>query len=520
MVLLLAVAGLAVSTALVGRHSLRAQENLDLALTSLEKTLAESVAGNLIVEKREPKRAELARQGIAFYEEFARKNDVDPQTWPTYRMLLCNERHTLAKALHTMGKLEAAEAAYKDAVQQASALVNSHADEPRHQARLAYCLANYAQLLGQTKRVQQAADHYKAAEAIASKLVQQSPASAEYEFVLGQILYNRGTTYALGGELSRAETAFRAATPPLERAINHDPGNELCRYVLAQCRYNLGQALGGQRDVSQRLLENAPDGWRSLAEAFGISGESDEARRVWEQALADWRSLAREFPRDSEYVSRVGATLSNLAVLARDCADFRESRALAEQALDAQKRARAIKPPYEHCDQFLATHYKVLSQSLVELQDEKALAVISEERIKLLPDFCSEYCGAARSLALCAELLHKSQATTEDAQRRFEAHCGRALEILADARAKFDSEDDYVSIAQAYMNIGNSFNNAGRQESARQAWQVARDMFARFPNHELLFDPDSIAEQIQDLDETLQENMDSTKPAESGSTKS
>jgi hypothetical protein len=62
-------------------------------------------------------------------------------------------------------------------------------------------------------------------------------------------------------------------------------------------------------------------------------------------------------------------------------------------------------------------------------------------------------------------------------------------------------------------------NRAGRRELARQAWQLARDMIAEFPNKELLFTSGSIAEQIQEL-ESLRQNITSAKPPELKSEKS
>jgi hypothetical protein len=250
--------------------------------------------------------------------------------------------------------------------------------------------------------------------------------------------------------------------------------------MLVQCRYN-------------------------LASALGEGGDSEEAGQLWELALSDWQLLAKALPRNSEYLSRAGATLSNLAVLARDRADYTKARELALAAVDIQKRALALAPPYELCEPFLSKHYKVLSDSLAALQIEPALAALSEERIKLLPTFDSEYCGAARSLALCAEMLHSAARLTDEDKLRVEAHCDRAMEILADARERFDSEEAHVAIAEAYIDIGNSFNNAKRPELARPAWQAARDMFVEFANKEGLFTPESIAEQIQDLDEVLRQ---------------
>jgi serine/threonine protein kinase len=483
--LTLAVIGLLVGTLLLtsayresaNRRS-QSEENLRLALAALEATLAESVAGELIVETHEPKLVELRRRGITFYNEFARKNGIDPQAWPTYNLLLCDEQLSAAHELQNAGKLAEADTAYNKAIAQARYSVKVSGDDPRHQARLAYALTNYVFLLAKVNRIDEAVDESRAAEGIAAKLVAQSPESTDYKSLLGKILYNRGTTLGATGDMAAAVAAFRKALPLLDQAANQQPGSTHHRYMLAQCRYNLASALG----------EN---------------GHSEEAGQLWELALSDWQLLAKALPLNSEYLSRAGATLSNLAVLARDLADYKKARDLALAALDIQKRALALAPPYELCEPFLSKHYKVLSDALAALQDEKALAAISEERIEQLPNFATEHCAAARSLALCVEMFHRNAHPTDEDKRRVEAHCDRAMKILADARQRFDSEEAYVSIAEAYIDVGNRFNNAKRAELARPAWQVARDMLVAFPNKEKIFTPDSIAEQIQNLDEGL-----------------
>jgi tetratricopeptide (TPR) repeat protein len=476
-ILLLVVGGLAASTLLISREARRAEENLNLALAALEQTLAESVAGELIIEPNAPKRDELAQRGIRFYEEFARKNGVDPHNWTTYRVLLCNQQLSKALSLRKTGRHAETSQAFEKAIDQARQLMTDANAHPIHRARLAGCLGDYSTFLNDIGRTTEAERYCDASGELIAILVEKFPEDPEYRYLLGLYWYNRGIISVAARRTDLAEFAYAQAIMSLEKAIRAQPDVRVYRYILAQSRYNLGLVLSD-------------------------SGQHVPAGRVWNQALADWRALVQEFPRNSEHMSRVGATLSNLAILARDRGESHECRKLAEQALVAQKRALAIKPPYELCRDFLRGHYKVLAQALWRLEDHTSLAAISEERIKLLPDVPWEYFAAAGSLGLCAEILQAGSNIAQDHERT-DHYCQRALEILAGARERFQSVEAQVLIADAYVSVGDSFKKAKRHEAAQQAWQVARGMFATLSKKRGTLTPAEIDKRTRSVDERL-----------------
>ena len=101
---------------------------------------------------------------------------------------------------------------------------------------------------------------------------------------------------------------------------------------------------------------------------------------MWEASLAGSRRLAEEHPADSRYHGRVGASLSNLGVLAQGRGDLKAAREMLEEALTHQKRALAKLPVYHLAPGYLETHYRVLGSILKAQHDDEALAAMEKDR--------------------------------------------------------------------------------------------------------------------------------------------
>jgi hypothetical protein len=92
------------------------------------------------------------------------------------------------------------------------------------------------------------------------------------------------------------------------------------------------------------------------------TNRGDESEILWRQASVDWRWLANEQPDSSEFVSRLGATLSNLAQLRVMRKQFRDALPLVEEAIEHQTRALTLMPVYELAEEFMNTHRRVLDE--------------------------------------------------------------------------------------------------------------------------------------------------------------
>jgi serine/threonine protein kinase len=452
-VLLLAVSGLAMSTFLVGRQAKRAEENLSLALAALEETLAESVVGDLIVEPVDAKRTELQRRGIDFYEKFAQKNGLDPKSWPTYRLLVFSELLDKAKSLR-VNDHHAADRAYRDAIAEATQLVAATKDVPGNRARLIHALEDYSIFLGDTGRDAESLQRSIEAGELAQSLVNEYPDFPHNDYLQGQILYNRAKRYE-ATQPAEAERLCREALAFVEQAFKTDPNKINIAYLLASCRYNLAMYL------VQR-------------------GSNDEASELWTKSLGDWRALTLLAPLNSEYHSRAGATLSNLAALANIAGDYSESRRLAQEALLYQKRALKLEPVYKQAKEFLRKHYTELFTAHEEMGDYQALGECAEEYAASLPESPHVCSSVAETLARCAVHSNKDETLTEAVRGQRTLHyVRRAMQLLEDASSRLPDDHAQFVAAQAFASVGNLFAEIDRADDAHDAWRRAHTMMIR-----------------------------------------
>jgi tetratricopeptide (TPR) repeat protein len=267
-----------------------------------------------------------------------------------------------------------------------------------------------------------------------------------------------------------AERSYRAALPHLEKAQLLDQNELRNPLLLAMCRYNLARVLAD-------------------------NGQPQEAEAFWTSALGVWKGLTLMRPQSSEFHSRTGATLGNLAALARLRGDFQECCDLATQALQYQRRALKLEPVYEEAKGFLRQHYKQFSMALESLGDREALTRCAEERLLDLADVPYEVCAAAVSFASCAEQAHNAADLSAADRERLIYDCAlRARAILDEAKERFDDDGARFTVAQAYVAIGDRFAQMDRQDDSRRAWQAAKAIFEQLrarvaPKDQHEFDP-------------------------------
>ena len=453
-VMLLATFGMTIAAAMIGHQRTTAvanaeqsEENLQLALQALDETLAESVAGNLVAEYDDPKRRELERRGIAFYEEFARRNDLDPNSWPTYRLLACNASLSRAVGLQR-SDADSAETEFMSTLRAAELLVDQSPVDPRCQATLINCLNSYAHFLSETSRLERSLELSARGEALADRLCTNHGDFAPAYYLLGVNRYNEGLAHFQAGRHIDAARCYDEATAPLATALSREQNELRNPLALARCHYNLALTLA-------------------------LSGEPREADQHWRQSLELWNKLLLMNATISEFHSQKGATLSNLAVLARAQGDFEKCRSLAQEAIECQLRARSIEPVYVDADGSLAKHFRQLSLALVKLGDHAAVAEIAEQRIAEFPDKPEQWCAAAMSLAECA-VIGAEDNSLPDKQRLAECdrHAERSLALLDQARARFADRDEALhKLVSAYSAVGEKMV-ASHPADARRAWET------------------------------------------------
>jgi serine/threonine protein kinase/predicted Zn-dependent protease len=254
------------------------------------------------------------------------------------------------------------------------------------------------------------------------------------------LLYDPGRAlarayYNLGNVLERRER-YDEAIRCYSQAARSDPN-------LFEAHSALGEALADRAPKDavkafQRAIKLKPDDvWArsGLAQALRNDGKPQEAMEANTIALELWRKLAAAEPRNAEYLSRVGATLNNLAM---DLPPGKKSAAAAvpllEEAIVYQKAARLIDPDHPRYRLFLRNHYGILADALIQLDKHVEAARAVAELPALYPDGLKEHVQAAGILARCAALAaNDDQLSPAKRKQAADGYSERAVTLLRQA---------------------------------------------------------------------------------------
>jgi hypothetical protein len=200
--------------------------------------------------------------------------------------------------------------------------------------------------------------------------------------------------------------------------------------------------------------------------------------KCWDESVKYWKALGLMRPANSEFHSRTGATLNNLAESARQRSDFRRCQDLATQAVYYQKLALRAKPVHKLAEEFLHQHYEVLSIASDELADYLSLAHCAEDRIQQLPDVASEWRLAAIAYTRCADIVRNdAQLTDDDKHQLADRFAQEAMDLLAKGLTRFDAANDRWEIAVAYFSIADGLCSMARFDDAQSTGHAALSLF-------------------------------------------
>jgi len=317
-VLALAVAGLATSTALIW-HS---REETRAALVKAERSqqLAEAAVNDMYTEvaeqwlEQEPQSDPLQREfllkALKYFKEFARQSSDSPELTrktalalkragviqhkfgqdaeaeanlsaaigmlnalaaaspesAAYGRELASCRNVRAVVLTHLGKLQEAERSYRDACAIVERLLKQATDEAAlddaalEQELARYCV-NLAALLTGAERFPEAEKEFDRGLEIETRLAGRNPGVTKYRLALAKTQSNRGILWWKAGRLDEAEKAWQEAIR-LGRALNTaDPRQRQHREILVNAYgylVALHHAAGRFQDAENVLLENIP----------------------------------------------------------------------------------------------------------------------------------------------------------------------------------------------------------------------------------------------------------------------
>jgi serine/threonine protein kinase/tetratricopeptide (TPR) repeat protein len=263
-------------------------------------------------------RRDFLLEALAFYRDFAREAGTDPAV-----------RRETALAWFRVGnieqileRLDAARAAYRQAVAQQFRLVADYPGHFEYRFDLAATLTNLGRLLAVTGRTAEAEDAFRQTLQTGQAMKDAFPARVDdWSILLLKAYNNMGAILEMNGKPREALEALDRGLALAEELSAAHPEKAEYREEAAGILHNIGnqqkragqipKALDAHRreaEVYEALAEGASGtrlvGYRSEAAGarYGLglallsSGQIPEAERQFQQALGQGRQLEREFP--------------------------------------------------------------------------------------------------------------------------------------------------------------------------------------------------------------------------------
>jgi serine/threonine protein kinase len=314
------------------------------------------------------------RAAIALRRQLA---DERPN-WPAYRHELATTYYRLIRVLHTPGEVEAA---FTQAIDVLTPLVDQFADVPDYRATLARIHDDRGLLLKRLQRPDEAEADYRQAIAGRQRLADAHPATPGYRAALATSQHHLGLLLvdADPARAVEAETAFRAALELRRQLADERPDWPSYRQDLADTYHRLAVVL---RDM----------------ECLG------EAEAGFRKALDLRRQLTDAAPDNLEYRRPFAAALNHLGRFLRDHGDLGEARRLLEQAVQEKRKVLRSRDAGGEDGRSLLLAYEDLEQTLGQLNDHQALAEEADQvRQHALTGWQPDWL-AARCLARGAQL--------------------------------------------------------------------------------------------------------------------
>src|SRR5262249_3712002 len=138
-----------------------------------------------------------------------------------------------------------------------------------------------------------------------------------------------------------------------------------------------------------------------------------------------------EFPKVPVYHNELGSAFANLARLLRDQGRLVDARREAEQAVRHQRTALKLLPGHPRFRYSLASHYAILAETLVRLEDHSAAVQTAADLPRSFPTHEPAYRQAAGFLARCVLLAERDATLPADKREALaRAYGDQAIALL------------------------------------------------------------------------------------------
>jgi serine/threonine protein kinase/Flp pilus assembly protein TadD len=379
--LLVAVIGMAISTALIWREQARSKARSWQARRAVDEMYGEVAEEWLDQEAHmEEVQRRFLLKALQFYEEFAEDLGTEPHGGPFLHNRRAAIRLSQATAYRRVGDIQQklgdhaqAEDAYHQAITLSRQLADEFPAEPKYRELLGACYHKLGKRFFQGKLFPEAEKAYREAVALRGKLIAESPDSPDYPYELAASLSDLGRVLHTCGQPQRAEATYRDAL-------------KLMAQWPEESKY---------QDQRGGTLAN-------LAELLGGRGDSSQDRQFLEQAILLQRAALQASPRNATYGVHLANQLGRLGRTLMRSEEYAEAEAAYRQAIAHREKLAEDFPKVPDHRSDLAGHVNALGDLLSatgrDAEAEKVYGRTLAVREKLTNDFPRE-AGYRRDLA-------------------------------------------------------------------------------------------------------------------------
>jgi serine/threonine-protein kinase len=372
--LIVAVAALAIGNVMVAQQRDRAEQSLAFARKVVDEMYT-GVADKLENEKQmDEYQREILEKALVFYERFALPQSRDPRV----RLEAAQAAIRVGGIRSKLGKKDAAEGAYQQALGILSGLVSDHPAEPVYRDALAQAHQELGAVFLAEERKPETEREYRAAVAIWSALAREEPNNAEFRLHLARAHADLGLLYnaQMPVPMEEVNAEYLQALEIADRLARENPDPTayqetlveiLIRYSYLQLnQHNLaGSRISRERalTIMEKLARNHPEVTKYqfglgrcltyLGDSLAVGRKFLQAEEAIKRAIVIFENLAIDHPQDVVIAYRLGRTyetMGNTYLLKGD----------QQSALEWRSRASTVFRSLTHRDPRNVTEVRIL----------------------------------------------------------------------------------------------------------------------------------------------------------------
>jgi tetratricopeptide (TPR) repeat protein len=431
----------------------RARANFHMARDAVKKyQTAVANSPRLKSQGLEQLRRELLESANEFYQKLVDQKGDDPD--------LQAER---VSAFIETGDIEAdlgngpqAEAAYKQAIAAATALLATGDPNPDHQNELARAFNNLGGFYFRRANHAGAEAANQSALAIRKALADKYKDNDKYQNGLAAVELNLSLVYRAEGRTQEAEAGYRAA--------------------LAVWK----QLAGGHADVAEYQYEITV-AYRDLGNLYRENlRKKDQARAAYESELAICKPLVEKHPEVPDYQAALASCYADLGTVYLDSGGTQNAEACYKSSLALYKELTEKHPDVPHyqtllagtCNDFGRYYYTMNRVQDAEAYYKLSLA-ISKQLAEKYPDVPAYQIGLGIGYFNLGN-RHRDSGRAQDAEAAYKA----SLVIYERVAKKHADVPSYSrDLAESYSSLAVFYCEAGRFPDALAAYQSAIDTY-------------------------------------------